>query len=37
MLSAGKLFNRFPFVFDPKVKNPATAMIKHIARDMPVE
>lgn len=37
ILSAGKLFRTLPWVFDPKVKKPASAMVKHIIIETPVE
>ena len=36
-LSLGKLFNRFPSVLSPNVKNPASAIVKHANIEMAVE
>jgi hypothetical protein len=37
MLSDGKLLSIFPWVLDPKDKNPAIAMIRHMTIEIVVE
>lgn len=37
MLSDGKLLSTFPSVFEPKERNPAMPMARHMIRDTPVE
>lgn len=33
----GKLFNMFPWVFEPNERKPAIPMARHITSDIPVE
>lgn len=37
ILSAGKLFRTFPCVFDPKDKNPARPIARHMHKETMVE
>lgn len=37
ILPLGKLFNTFPAVLSPNVRNPAKAMRRHATIDIPVE
>lgn len=37
ILSDGKLFRTLPWVLDPKDRNPAMPIARHITREIPVE